>query len=245
MMDFVSKIRDPMLPWLASTEAEPSLRDLRDVPLARLVHKEILGAILRGELAPGDKISDSSLAEKLQVSRMPVREALRDLEGSGLVESRKHTGVFVRMPGPREIAELYELRAALDAMAGRKVAAAAAPTLIARLEGRLEVMQGATQRKDVPAYYRSNLEFHWDIVSAAANEELASTYRGIVQRLHLARLKSLSSDVAMMDSVREHHRIVDTIRARDADACAALMSAHVHRAAVRLREPAPREGIPS
>lgn len=224
-----------MLPWLAASTTEPSLRDLKDVPLARLVHKEILGAILRGELSPGAKLSDSDLAEKLHVSRMPVREALRDLEGSGLVESRKHTGVFVRMPTEREIAELYELRAALDAMAGRKVAAAPSRALLAQLEQRLAVMQAATEHNDVLAYYQSNLEFHWDIVSAADNQELATTYRGIVQRVHLARLKSLSTDVAMMSSVRDHHLIVDTIRAGDPEACAALMSAHVGRAAVRLR----------
>jgi DNA-binding GntR family transcriptional regulator len=231
-----------MLPWLASAEPAASLHDLKDVPLARLVHKEILRAILRGELLPGDKISDSILAEKLRVSRMPVREALRDLEGSGLVESRKHTGVFVRMPTPREIAELYELRAALDALAGRKVAASASPALIAQLEQRLAVMQAATERNDVLAYYQSNLEFHWDIVSAAGSQELATMYRGIAQRVHMARLKSLSSDVAMMSSVRDHHRIVDTIRAADPDACAALMSAHVQRAVVRLQA---QQAIPS
>ena len=224
-----------MLPWLAPTHPEPSLSDLRDVPLARLVHKEILAAILRGEMLPGDKISEANLAEKLRVSRMPVREALRDLESSGLVESRKHTGVFVRMPSPREIAELYELRAALDALAGAKVAAAPSPDLIEQLEARLTVMQAATERNDVAAYYQANLEFHWDIVSAAGSKELANMYRGIVQRVHMARLKSLSSDTAMMSSFRDHHLIVGAIRAADAAACAALMSAHVQRAAVRLQ----------
>jgi DNA-binding GntR family transcriptional regulator len=226
-----------MLPWLVATESEPALHTLRDVPLGRLVHKEILACILRGDLAPGVKISDSALAAKLQVSRMPVREALRELEGAGLVESRKHNGVFVRMPTAREIAELYELRASLDALAGRKVAGAASPQVIQRLEQRLAAMHAAAERKDVLAYYQGNVEFHWDIVSAAGSQELAATYRGIAQRVHLARLKSLSSDVAMLSSLRDHDCILDAIRRRDPEGCAFLMSSHVQQAAVRLRPP--------
>ncbi len=230
-----------MLPWLASPEAEadPSLAALRQVPLARLVHKEILSGILGGDLQPGEKISDSALAEKLGVSRMPVREALRDLESSGLVETRKHTGVFVRMPSTREISELYELRAGLDAMAGRKVAASPPPDLLDKLTGCNEAMAAAVENKDVLSYYRANLEFHWSIVSAAGNRELMSVYRSVVQRVHTARIKSLSSDVAMMASFQDHRDIVEAIRAKEPDRCAALMSAHVGRAITRLQPASP------
>lgn len=224
-----------MLPWLASTDSEPTLQTVRRVPLARLVRKEILTEILGGDLQPGEKISDSALAKKLGVSRMPVREALRELESSGLVEACKHAGVFVRMPSPREISELYELRAALDALAGRKVAAAPPPDLLDRLAACNEAMAVAVEQRDVRAYYTGNLDFHWNIVSAAGNQELASMYRGLVQRLHAARIKSLSSDVAMMDSFQDHRDIVEAIRARDPNRCASLMSAHVGRAIARLQ----------
>lgn len=238
-----------MLPWLSTPELEvdPSLQALRQVPLARLVHKEILSGILCGELQPGEKISDSALAERLGVSRMPVREALRDLESSGLVETRKHTGVFVRMPNTREISELYELRAGLDAVAGRKVAAALPPGLLGKLTACNETMAAAVQHRDVLTYYRANLEFHWNIVSAAGNRELMSMYRGVVQRVHTARIKSLSSDVAMMTSFQDHRDIVEAIRAKEPDRCAVLMSAHVGRAITRvqLASPALSEVNPS
>lgn len=228
-----------MLPWLVSADSEPTLQTVRRVPLARLVHKEILAGILSGDLQLGEKISDSALAEKLGVSRMPVREALRELESSGLVEARKHTGVFVRMPSPREISELYELRAALDALAGRKVAAAPPSDLLDQLIACNETMAAAVEQKDVLAYYRGNLDFHWNIVSAAGNRELASMYRGLVQRVHAARIKSLSSDVAMMASFQDHRDIVEAIRARDPHRCASLMSAHVGRAIARLQPDTP------
>jgi DNA-binding GntR family transcriptional regulator len=99
-------------------------------------------------------------------------------------------------------------------------------------------MHAASERGDAAGYYQGNLEFHWNIVSAAGNDELIGIYRGIVQRLHVARLKSLSTDTAMMSSLRDHDEIVQAIRRGDAAGCADLMSQHVLRAAERLGQPA-------
>src|ERR1700741_2486501 len=113
-----------MLPWTTESTGR-RLADVRDTPLAKIVRDEILGRIMRGELAPGSRINEPDVAERLGVSRVPVREALRGLESTGLVVSRKTAGVFVRELAPGEVSELYELRAVFDAYAGRKAGEAA------------------------------------------------------------------------------------------------------------------------
>ncbi len=228
-----------VMPWFPLEDAADTLSQIRDVPLARVIRDDVLASILRGDLLPGERITEPVIAARLGVSRVPVREALRDLESTGLVESRKHAGVFVRQLSAKETADLYQLRAVLDAFAGRAAAIARDLTLTDRLRTRLIVMEEATERKDVTRYYEANLNFHWDIISASTNQQICDVYRGLVQKLHLVRLKSLSSDIGMLESLREHHAIVEAIAAGDPQACADLMENHVKSAGVRLANMAP------
>lgn len=225
-----------MMPWNKVDSTDDLLSQIRDVPLARVIRDDVLSAILRGDLQPGERITEPLIAARLGVSRVPVREALRDLESSGLVESRKHAGVFVRQLSAVEIADLYEMRAMLDAFAGRKAAMEPSLALLSVLEQRLVHMDDAAERKDVMLYYQTNLQFHWDIISACDNQQMCDIYRGIVQKLHLVRLKNLSTDVGMLSSIREHHAIVDAIRSGDPQACEDLMATHVKASQRRLVE---------
>ena len=233
--DITNKVMS-MLPWFTESSAD-RLVDVRDISLAKLVRDDMLALILKGELVPGQRINEPDVASRLQVSRVPVREALRELESSGLVVSRKHSGVFVRQLLDAEIRDLYQMRGLLDGFAGR--CAASLPdvqrTALADLLGQsVNVMLEAAGRHDVPRYYGENLHFHWAIVESAGNGQLIDTYRGIVQKLHLSRLKNLSQDLGMQASMDEHVQIVQAIRARDALRCEALMSHHVGGAYARL-----------
>lgn len=222
------------MPWAKGELGDTLLRHIRDVPLARVIRDEVLALILRGELAPGDRITEPMIASRLGVSRVPVREALRDLESTGLVESRKHTGVVVRQLSRKETEDLYELRSVLDAFAGRAAASKGDPVLVEKLEQHLQLMDQAALSKDVVTYYEANLHFHWEVIDAAGNEQIRSVYRSAVQKLHLARLKNLSTDVGMLNSIREHHAIVDAIRAKQPEVCEDLMANHVKAAGERL-----------
>jgi DNA-binding GntR family transcriptional regulator len=229
------------LPWHpAATLEDDPLSQIRDVPLARVIRDDVLASILRGDLVPGERITEPVIAARLGVSRVPVREALRDLESTGLVESRKHAGVFVKQMSPKETADLYEMRAMLDAYAGRIAATAATAELIETLEARLAVMDETAERKDVMRYYEANLHFHWDIIAACGNQQICDVYRGIVQKLHLARLKNLSTDVGMLESIREHHAIVEAIRGGDPKTCQSLLENHVKAAGERLARISPK-----
>ena len=227
-----------MLPWLTDAPTD-LIADVRDTSLAKLVRDEMLAQILRGELAPGQRINEPDVAARLGVSRVPVREALRELESTGLVAARKHAGVFVRVLGAKEVADLYELRSVLDGHVGRRAAALpAAPrrALVDKLKSAMATMKASAKRRDVQSYYGANLAFHWAVVEAAGNEPLARTYRGIVQQLHLSRLKNLSHDIGMKVSLIEHEQIVAAIADGDVRRARSLLASHVTASHERLVE---------
>lgn len=225
-----------MLPWLTESPAD-RFSDVRDTSLAKLVRDDMLGLILKGVLTPGQRINEPDVAARLGVSRVPVREALRELESSGLVVARKHAGVFVRQLAAPEIQDLYQLRALLDGFAGRMAALCEGEqkqALLTVLEQTLAAMKAAIAVQDVQRYYGENLRFHWAIVEASRNQSLIETYRGIVQKLHLSRLKSLTHDFGMQTSIAEHAEIVLALRQADPARCERLLAEHVSSAHGRL-----------
>ncbi len=232
------------LPWLTESSAD-RFTDVRDTSLAKLVRDDMLALILKGVLTPGQRINEPDVASRLGVSRVPVREALRELESSGLVVARKHSGVFVRQLDAPEIRDLYQMRGLLDGFAGRQAAQlpeAEKAALLAVLGDSVQAMKDAASRLNVQHYYSENLRFHWAIVASAGNHSLTETYRSIVQKLHLSRLKNLSQDFGMKASITEHQEIVQALRKGDPVRSEALMSSHVGVAFERLtRSTPPRE----
>lgn len=230
-----------MLPWLTESSAE-RFNDVRDTSLAKLVRDDVLALILKGVLTPGQRINEPDIAARLGVSRVPVREALRELESSGLVVARKHSGVFVRQLDAPEIRDLYQMRGLLDGFAGRQAAqlpGAEKATLLVVLDDSVQAMQDAASRHEVQRYYGENLRFHWAIVESAGNRSLTESYRGMVQKLHLARLKNLSHDIGMQASIAEHGEIVQAVRQGDPLRCEALLAQHVGDAFERLVDATP------
>jgi DNA-binding GntR family transcriptional regulator len=152
-----------MLPWLSPTTAERATAP-HGASLAKLVREDMLGMILHGALQPGQRINEPDVAARLGISRVPVREALRELESSGLVVAKKHCGVFVRQLDAAEIASLYQLRGLLDGYAGRCAAGLALrrrKALVAALDASIAAMNDAAEALDVQRYYGENLRFHW------------------------------------------------------------------------------------
>ncbi len=234
-----------MLPWITQPP-DPELHKLRTTSLAKLARDDVLAAIMSGSLAPGERINEPDVASRLQISRVPVREALRELESSGVVVSRKHSGVFVRRLEAKEVQDLYQMRALLDGFAGRmaaqlpKVQNAA---LVKLLTASAKRMEQAMQAQHSQAYYKENLQFHWAIVEAAGNQAMSETYRSIVQKLHISRLKNLSAKVSMKASIAEHRAIVKALHMGDSALAEDLMSRHVADAFVRLQQ-TPSETTP-
>jgi phosphonate utilization transcriptional regulator len=220
---------------------------LRSQSLTTLVQQELERLILSGELAPGEKLGEEELAERLNVSRGPVREAFRALDQAGLVRIEKNRGVSVRQVSVEEADEIYELRAGLDELIGRLVAERITNEQIGRLRKLITGMDKSAKEKNVDAYYPLNFEFHDLLASFTGNGTLLNTYRRIVNELHLFRRKTLAlGDNSFPISIREHKEIVDALSKRDGDRAGRLLYQHAIESRARLHqifnEPATRAG---
>jgi phosphonate utilization transcriptional regulator len=200
---------------------------MRTQSLTSLVQEEIDRQITTGELAAGKRINEIALAERLGISRGPIREACRALVQAGLLEAVRNRGVFVRQIGPAEMAEVYDVRAALDHMAGRTLAERITRAQLTALKQLVRRMDQAAKRRQIAEYYPLNLTFHRSIIEYAGNRRLASIYEGLVKELHLSRRAGLVQGGGLHFSNDEHKEIVAALEAHDPALTARLMEAHV------------------
>jgi phosphonate utilization transcriptional regulator len=215
---------DPAMPTLLSPH--PHIALVQHHSLASLVQTEIERMILEGQFNSGAKLTESTLATQLGVSRGPVREALRMLEESGLVRTEKNRGVFVRDVPIEEALEIFELRAVMDQYVGRKLAQTASTTHIKELRVFVDAMEQASKAGNAQDYHRLNLGFHDRLLELTGNSKFSATYRKLVNELSLFRRQNLTDESMALYS-REHRQIVKAIAARDTDAAGQAMFQHV------------------
>ena len=225
------------------TAPHPTIRLVQSSSLATLVQREIERLILAGDLAAGSKLTEASIAELLGVSRGPVREAFRALEGSGLVHVEKNRGVFVRQVSVKEADDIYELRAVLDEFVGRRLAETATAAQIRELREIVGRMEQATKRNDVDAYLAANLDFHDRMVELIGNPKLLLVYRRLVNELHLFRRTTLAQGGALPVSTREHREIVDCIAAGQSNAAGRALRDHVTASRERMHKTYAERGL--
>jgi phosphonate utilization transcriptional regulator len=221
-------------PILSAPTADTALafKIRRTESLATLVRKELERMIVSGDLKGGDRLNEIALAERLGVSRGPIREACRGLEQSGLVEVVVNRGTFVRQISLDQALEIYDVRCALFGMAGRLLAARVTPEQLQRLTALVDAMDAAADNID--AYYPLNVEYHVSLVEFCGNASLLATYRNLAKELHLFRRRGLVSEGSMSVSNREHRAILTAIAARDGARAEALMERHVLAGKARL-----------
>jgi len=183
--------------------------------LVEVIFRQMEEMILSGTIQPGERINESRIATLLGVSRAPIREALRLLASNGILEIRANRGMFVRDIKAQEVDELYDIRAALDALAGERAAASFREEQRASLDKWMGEMALHVEANDVEAYYRANINFHTAIVEIAGNENLLSIYEGIRKRMSLFRKASLSLPGQLSISLQKHQQILDAITSKD------------------------------
>ena len=209
-----------------SSPINDAIAQLQGNSLAGLVHDEVERMILAGELQPGAKLTESSIAMQLGVSRGPVREAFRMLDEAGLVRSEKNRGVFVRAIALDEALEIFELRAVMEMYIGRKLAETCTAAQTRALRQLVDAMDIAAKAGNGQDFHRSNLEFHDSLLQLAGNAKFTANYRRLIKELSLIRRKNLTVET-MVVYAREHRQIVTAIAARDAEAAGRAMFEHV------------------
>jgi phosphonate utilization transcriptional regulator len=205
----------------------PTIALLQSNSLTTVVQQEIERAILVGDYAPGSKLNEAALAEKMGVSRGPVREAFRMLDEAGLVRTEKNRGVFVRAIPIDEALEIFDLRAAMDDWVGKRLAVSITEPQLKELKAMVTEMEKAVKAQDAHQYHVLNLKFHDRMVEIVGNRKLTDTYRRLIKELSLFRRQNLADAVLMRTFLGEHKQIVKAIASRDAQAAGQAMFDHV------------------
>jgi DNA-binding GntR family transcriptional regulator len=194
-----------------------------------LIAHEIRRAILEGRLEPGETLREEQLARELGTSRTPVREALIELRQEGLVEAQQTRRAVVRAYTAEELHDIYGLRAALEAHAGRLAAERAAPEAVSELRASIERFHrlAAAGPEDVQGLVAENLVFHGVIADATGVPRLKKMIDQVMVIPKRYRAYAAYVPEHRPTVERDHRAIAEAIAARDGTAAAALMDAHV------------------
>ncbi|GGG39619.1 GntR family transcriptional regulator [Caldovatus sediminis] len=195
--------------------------------LAAQAYASIRGIVLEGEYAPGDAISENELADRLGMSRTPVREALRALARDRLLDLVPGRGYFLPRYSAADLRELFELREVLEGLAARGAALRASEGEIQALRQLSEIYDSCRDWRDRA---RHGAEFHARIAGAARNTRLTASLTGLAAQIALVRRSELRAFAGRgSEAAAEHRAILDAIAARDPDAAERAARAHVRR----------------
>jgi DNA-binding GntR family transcriptional regulator len=191
------------------------------------VYEEIREAIIDLRLAPGDPLREAAIASQLGVSKTPIREALTRLEQEGLVETTSFKGAVVSGYSPRDLEEIYELRALLEGAAVRAVADDASDETRAQLADLVSRSRGSRDVGDVAALAALLGAFDLIVYEQVTNRRIRALIENL--RAHLTRIGNLTEGIPgrVEASVEEHAAIVEAIMRHDADDAERLMRAHI------------------
>jgi len=188
---------------------------------------EIGDAILSGALAPGTRLDEHGLAEQYAVSRTPVREAIRSLAATGLVELRPRRSAVVAEITPAQLEVMFVAMGELEATCARLSAMSMTPIERRRLQNQHERMGALVESDDVTGFIEANLTFHALIYAGSHNSILADMAVGLRRRLDPYRRAQFRSPGRLPRSQAEHERIMQAIVSGDAAAAHAAMLTHV------------------
>ncbi|MDD6045087.1 MAG: GntR family transcriptional regulator [Clostridia bacterium] len=198
--------------------------------LTSKVYDHIRNGILDGSYKDGDYLVETRLAEKLQVSRTPIREALKQLELEGLVLSMPNRGVVVQAISENDIDDIYIIRQMLEGLAAYWAAQRRTQEQLDALAEKVDLMDFYTGRGGAAQLSRLDNEFHELIYRACASRMLSHILASLHQNTRRARTSSLTIPSRPNDSLKEHRAVFAAIEAGDPEAAKDAMEKHVKNA---------------
>jgi DNA-binding GntR family transcriptional regulator len=211
---------------------------LRTRSLTNVVQTEIERMIVEGEFTPNERINENALAQRMKVSRGPIREACSALAALGLIQVIPNRGFFVRELSEEEARDVSEARAYIFASIVMCVARRIDDKGVALLRKLVDRMDALAADGEVSHYYPVNLEFHSELARISGNPRLAQMYLGLARELHIQRYRALASGDVLDVSNAEHRAIVDAASARDEQRAFAAGYAHIINGTARTRRAA-------
>lgn len=219
---------------LATRSADGASPVLRHV-LRTQVKDILIERIIEGHYKPGARLVETQIARELGVSQAPVREALRDLESVGIVESFAFRGAKVRQPTRAELIEAFPVRAALESLAAGEAALLITDAQLDQLEKLISQMESAAEQGKIHQQAIANAQFHALIVQAAQNKTLERLW-AFLEPSARTYLTAARSGVNLTRLAVRHRRILKPLRNRDAEGAAAAMREHLLEAGRWLKE---------
>lgn len=222
---------------IVDISTDPSPAEPKTHTLADEVFDQLRTAIVKGEIPPGSKINEPQLANQYGISRGPLREAIRRLEGCKLVEIKPNAGAKVISLNAAQVSEIYEIRESLEGLACRLAAANSAPEDCTRLRDLLARHEEQIESADGQLYYQKegDLDFHYLIVQLSGNQRLFDLLCGeLYHLLRLCRVQTSAQPSRPEQAFKEHHQIVDAIEKQDSELAEMLMQRHIANAGKTL-----------
>lgn len=197
--------------------------------LAQLLAERLREMVIEGELAPGARLNERLLCDRLGASRTPLREALRVLAAEGLIELEPNRGATVVSLSRDDVRDSFELMGALEALSCELACQRISDAEVNEIKALTFEMLACHARGDLPAYYRRNRAIHDRINLAAGNLVLRHTYVTHNRRIQNLRFRSNFDADKWRLAAREHAQMVEALEARDGPRLAALLKEHLKR----------------
>ncbi len=213
-------------------------------PLRELVLEAIREAIINGDLKPRERLMEIQLAEELGVSRTPIREALRKLEMEGFIVMVPRKGAYVADLSFKDIADVFEIRSALESLAAGLAAERITDEELEEMERLLVEKAEAIAANNIDKLIDVDTKFHEAIYKASRNERLSNIINNLREQIQRFRATTLAYPGRMKTSLDEHRGIVEALQARDIQLSSQLAGEHIENAENSMIESIKMEGLP-
>ncbi|MDO4804825.1 MAG: GntR family transcriptional regulator [Lachnospiraceae bacterium] len=213
------------------------------MPLRVVVFLTLRSSILKGELLPGERLMEIQLANKLGVSRTPVREAIRMLEQEGLVVMKPRRGAEVAKITVQELDDVLEVRKGLEILAIQKACERVTPEDLEAMEaaaGEFEKLVN-TEGSDLALLAEADVAFHDAIYKATRNKRIIQILANLREQMYRFRIEYLKSSGIRQTLVEEHQEIMQAVRNRDVEKAVALIGEHIDKQQQEIKASIERE----
>ena len=198
-------------------------------PIREVAYEVLKKAIITGEIPAGERIVETEYADRLHISRTPLREALRKLERDGLVEYEIRRGVVVRAFTMEDVREIYTIRNALEMLTLPSIIENAQPEDIASLREKLAEMDKLQEKDDVEGLSPLAREFHAQLTFISQQKRILRVIEGQDEYIRRFSAMAIRQENRRTEAHEEHHRLVDYVEAKDLDHFRELMQHHINR----------------
>lgn len=196
-------------------------------PLRDVIFDTLRKAIINGDIKPGERLMEVSLAEQMGVSRTPVREAIRKLEAEGLVTMIPRKGTHVSEISVKDIIDVLEVRAALDKLATGLAAKRIEDSQVKMVENVHKQYTAFVEKNNIEGAIRKDVEFHDAIYSISGNPRLIAVLSSLREQIYRFRVMYMSDTIIAENVLNEHSEMIEALRRNDDKLASELAEQHI------------------